>query len=143
MCTEKVAHSRVKVEENKRKAVFRNDDRREYEVTNIDGCLIKNERTCDKLVARCDDFSVLVELKGVGVDYACSQLFAAVEDRRVKPLLKSTTGFLVVCSKFPRFDTKVRKAKERAAKQYGSGFHVVCNQGEFDIARVAAIDGPA
>jgi len=142
MCTSRVNHSKIKVEENKRKAIFNNPSRQDYEVSKVDGCLITNGIRCDNLVSRCDDLSVLVELKGGDVGHACDQLFQAVKDANVTPLLKGKAGFLVICSKYPRFDSFVRRAKERAAKEYKAGFHVVCNKGEFDIDRVVAIDGP-
>ena len=142
MCTETVTHSKIKVEQNKRKATFCNEARDEYEISEVDGCLVTEGIRCDNLVSRKDDHSVLVELKGSDVSHACEQLFASVEHPTVAPLLKQNVGFLVICSKYPRFDTFVRRAKERAMKQYRAGFHVVKNSGEFDIERVTAIDGP-
>lgn len=142
MCTETVTHSRVKVEQNKRKAVFRNEERVDFEVSEIDGCLVTEGIRCDNLVSRKDDHSVMIELKGSDVSHACDQLFASVDHPEVTPLLKQNIGFLIVCSKYPRFDTFVRKAKDKAMKQYRAGFHVVKNSCEFDIDRVTAIDGP-
>lgn len=142
MCTLTVDHSRVKVEENRMKAVFKNDDRFKYEVSEVDGYVITTGIRCDKLVSRKDDHSVLVELKGRNVEHACDQLFASASHPNVQPLLKPNIGFLIICSKYPKFDTFVRKAKDRAMKQYRAGFHVVKNAGEFEISRVTAIDGP-
>jgi hypothetical protein len=142
MCTQKISHSRIKVEENKVKAVFRNDERSNFEVTQIDDFVVKDGVRCDKLVSRCDDISILVELKGSDVSHAKDQLFSSATNNDVQLLLKGTVGFLVVCTKYPKFDTFVKKAKDRAAKEFGTGFHVVKNMGEFNIERVAAIDGP-
>lgn len=142
MCTTRVTHSLIKVEENKRKAVFRNPNRVEYEISDIDDCVIKSGVRCDKLVSRCDDHSALVELKGSNVAHACDQLFTSAKHDHVKPLLKEKIGFLVICSRYPKFDTFVRKAKDRAAAEFKGGFHVVQDRGEFDIDRVTAIDGP-
>ncbi|RWK34273.1 hypothetical protein [Mesorhizobium sp.] len=47
------------VEENKRKATFLNVAQAEYEVTQIDDCLITSGARCDKLVT---DFTRLIEL---------------------------------------------------------------------------------
>jgi hypothetical protein len=142
MCTEVVNHSRIKVEENKKKAIFLNEERREFEVSEVDGCLIRRGIRCDKLVSRKDDHSVLIELKGSDVAHACDQLFESVRHGSVRVLLKERVGFLVVCAKYPRFDTFVRKAKEKAMREFRAGFHVVKNSGEFYIERVTAIDGP-
>jgi hypothetical protein len=142
VCTQVVKSSRIKVEENRRKAVFRNYDNLEYEDSKIDDCVIKEGPRCDRLVSKVGKISVLIELKGSGVSHACTQLFESVEHPSVKPLLQEKIGFLVVCSKYPRFDTFVMKAKQMAARKYKAGIHVVCDQGEFDIERVASIDGP-
>lgn len=141
-CTQTVSHSRVKVEENKRKAVFINDTRDEFKISEVDGCLIRQGVRCDKLVSKVGVASVLVELKGCDVSHACEQLFESAVHLSVKPLLEKSMGFLVICSRVPRFDGFVVKAKQRAAKQFKAGFHVVKNQGEFDIERAIAIDGP-
>jgi hypothetical protein len=135
--------SLIKVEENKRKAVFRNPHNKAYQVAKIDGCLVTDDGIrADFAVSDEGDQSVIVELKGSDVGHGCAQVLAAATHPSVKPHLKRRVGFLIVCSKFPKFDTQVRKAKDRAAKQFGSGFHVVCKHGEFDINRVLAINGP-
>lgn len=141
-CTKSVTNTLVKVEENKKKAVFRNKVAANYDISQVDGCLITEGMRCDKLITKTGVVSVLVELKGRDVAHACDQLFATVEHPSIKEILEKKIGFLVICSKVPRFDGFVVKAKQRAAKTYKAGFHVVCNQGEFDIERVAAIDGP-
>ena len=141
-CTRRINHSKIKVEENKRKAIFNNPLNELYEVSIVDGCLVKEGIRCDSLVTKKDYSSVLIELKGANVQHACDQLFTAVSHPDVAPLIDKKVGFLVICSKFPKFDTFVRKAIDRAAKQFGSGFHVVCNQGTFDIENVVKISGP-
>jgi len=141
-CTETVSHSRVKVEENSSKAIFKNDHREEFKISQVDGCLVKDGIRCDKLVSKPNTASVLVELKGSDVSHACDQLFASANHPAVKPLLEKRLGFLVICARVPRFDGFVLKAKQRAAKQFKAGFHIVKNRGEFDIERAVAIDGP-
>lgn len=141
-CTTTVDHSLVKVEEKKKKATFRNRVRAKFDVSQIDGCVINVGIRCDKLVSKREVASVLVELKGVDVSHATEQLFATADHHDVSPLLEKSIGFLVICSRYPRFDGFVIKAKQRAAKQFKAGFHVVCNEGLFDIERVVAIDGP-
>jgi hypothetical protein len=140
-CTKRVNHSYVKVEENKRKAVFRNPNNVEYDVTTIDNCLITNGIRSDYLVSEVGSISILIELKGYDVAHACEQLLATVRRSEVRPYLEKRVGFLVVCRKYPRFDTFVAKAKQRCARDLKAGFHVVCDKGEFDIDQVAAING--
>ncbi|WP_162241549.1 hypothetical protein [Methylobacterium sp. Leaf117] len=141
-CTIVVSHKLVKVEENKRKAVFRNPESKEYRITKVDNCVVTEGPRTDYLVSEKGSVSVLVELKGKDVEHACEQLFASADHASVRPLLESRIGFVIVCSKYPRFDTFVAKAKNTAAKRYKSGFHVICDQRELDIIRAVAIDGP-
>ncbi|MBT9373118.1 hypothetical protein [Rhizobium sp. CSW-27] len=140
-CTISVNHSNVKVEENKRKAVFKNSSCSLYRVSKIDDCIITDGVRADYLVSKDGVASVVVELKGKNVQHACDQIFASALHEDVKPLLEKRLGFLIVCSKFPRFDTYVLKAKVRAAKEFKAGFHVVCDQGVFDIENVCSISG--
>lgn len=139
-CTKTVRFTKVKIEENKRKAVFRNPKKLKYEVTMIDDCLIKTGIRADYLVTEASNLSALVELKGTGVSHACDQLFASAENQKVKELIGKKLGFLVICSKYPRFDGFVAKAKQRAADKYKAGFHVIQNEGEFNIADVVDIE---
>ncbi len=141
-CTKITKDKMIKIEENKRKAVFRNKSGSTHHVSRIDGCLVEDGPRADYLVSEEDGVSVIVELKGSDVSRACEQVFASVAHPEVQPLLKKKVGFLVICSKYPRFDSFVIKAKQRAAKMHKSGFHVVCDRGEFDLNRVAEIDGP-
>lgn len=140
-CTVRIQHPLVKVEEHKRKAVFKNPNKKDYDVTIVDGCLINDGIRSDFLVSEVGSASVLVELKGRDVAHACEQLLATAKKHEVKKLLEKRTGFLVVCRKYPRFDSFVAKAKQICAKEYKSGFHVVCDKGEFDINEVVAING--
>lgn len=140
-CTQHVTHSRVKVEENKRKAVFLNPGNKKYSVITVDGCLITEGERSDYIVSETGNASVLVELKGRDVEHACQQLLTTVKSKEAKAVLEKKVGFLVICRKFPRFDTFVAKAKQKCAREHKAGFHVVCDQGEFDIEDVVAISG--
>lgn len=143
-CTKETKSSRIKVAENGRKAVCVNPSPGKvvYHITRVDDCVVKEGPRTDYLVSEGEDVSVLVELKGSDVGRACEQLFASAEHPEVRKELKSSPGFLVICSKYPRFDTFVARAKTKAARVYGTGFYVVTKEGVFDIRRVVAIDGP-
>lgn len=141
-CTNTVSHSLIKVEENRRAATFKNPTRKTFKVTEVDGCLITEGPRCDFIVGEPGSVSILVELKGTDVSHACDQLFATAAHPSARGILEGQIGFLVICSRYPRFDSFVAKAKQTAAKRYRAGFHVVSDKGEFDAVRVAAIDGP-
>lgn len=140
-CVEKVRHSLVKVGEKGRIATFKNPTNEEFLKIQVDGCLVTIGVRADAIVSN-ESSSVIVEFKGGGLNHACEQLFSTVENEVILPYLKKKVGFLIVCSKYPSFDSFVRKAKMHALKKYRCGFHVVCNRGEFDIDRITAIDGP-
>lgn len=142
VCSLVKSDSKIKVEENGRKAVFNNIERQDFTVSEVDGCLITDGPRADYLVSKNGSTSVLVELKGRNVEHACDQLFASLEHDNVQNLLEGKLGLLIICRKFPRFDTYVAKAKTKCARTLKAGFHVVCDKGEFDIERVAAINGP-
>jgi uncharacterized CHY-type Zn-finger protein len=135
-CVDCVSHSKVKVEENGRKAIFLNPNRECYSVGRIDGCLVKDGIRADFFVAteRC---AVIVELKGCDVTHACEQLFAAVDNHAVNEFVKGKKlGFIIICSRFPSNSTSVQIAQSKARKRYKAGFHVCCNMREFNIEAV-------
>lgn len=131
-CISSVNHSRIKVEENKRKAIFRNDEKVTYEIGRIDGCLVTSGIRADYFVSSPDK-SVLVELKGSNIDHACKQLFAAAEHSSVKGKLKKKIGFLVICSRVPAASTSTQLAQQKAKRKYNARFQVFCRQKELDI----------
>ena len=141
-CVEMVKHSKVKVEENGKKAVFLNPKRAEFAIHTIDGCLITEGQKCDFAVEDDAGNIAFVELKGSDVAHACAQLFATIAHEACRELIKKKIGFLIVTGKIPKFDSHVARSKIRAAREFKAGFHVEKNQGEFVINRVVAIDGP-
>lgn len=140
-CTKIVTHSRVKVEEKRKKAIFKNPNKSKYEVSRVDNCLIKDGTKCDYLVSKFAEFSVFVELKGQDVSQACDQLLASVKHPAVAPLIYNKLGFLIICQRYPRIDSYIMRAKVKFAKEFKAGFHVVCRSGEFSIESIVKIDG--
>lgn len=136
-CTTSCKGTLVVVQENKRRAAFRNPENSDYRVTRIDNCLVKDGVKVDYLVSKVGVASVLVELKGCDVDHACDQLEATVRHPSVDPLLEDRIGFVIVCRRYPKIDTKVQRAKTRIARDFKTILQVVCDRGEFDIERVA------
>jgi hypothetical protein len=138
-CIVNTTDSIVRVHEGKRSASFKNQDRKEYQRIKIDNCVVREGIRADYLINERGNASALIELKGKNVEHAAVQLFTSVEHDEVRPLLEDRVGFLVICSRYPRFDSFVLKAKQKAARIYKAGFHVVCDRGEFDINKITAI----
>ncbi|WP_188064642.1 hypothetical protein [Sphingobium sp. KCTC 72723] len=141
-CTNTVTHSKVKVEQLGRKAVFLNPDNQTFDVHEVDGCLITDGLRSDYIVSKKGVASVIVELKGKGVEHACNQLLETVKHEAIIPLLESKVGFLVVCRRFPRHDTYVRRAQSAIMKKFKTGFHIVCDQRELTVEGVIDPQGP-
>jgi hypothetical protein len=138
-CIDKIDHSLVVVEENGRKAVFVNRSRQKFLRIKIDDCLVRSGRRCDYLVVKKEVASVLIELKGKDIEHACDQLFASADHSAVKGLVDGPLGFLIVASRYPRFDTYVMRAKTIAARKYRAGLRIVNNIGEFAIEDLVSI----
>ncbi|MGN0234623.1 MAG: hypothetical protein ACI4B5_09405 [Bacteroidaceae bacterium] len=74
-CIHETTDSRIKFEENKRKVIFQNTQRRSYKCVDVDGCTIKDGIRCDKLLLSADEREErYVELKGTDVVHAIDQL---------------------------------------------------------------------
>jgi hypothetical protein len=140
-CTRIIDHSFVKVEQKNKKAIFINNERSLYEVTDIDNCLITDGQRCDYMVTKMSSVSALIELKGSDINHACRQLLVIVEHEAVKPLLADKLGFLIVCKRYPGFDTTVSRAKNTIAKRYKAGLHIACGKKQIDIEELSKING--
>lgn len=140
-CTEMKSSSHVKVHENGKKAVFVNELRKIFAVTQIDNCLVKEGARADYLVSKPEVASVIVELKGKNVQHACEQIFSSMENDSVRSLIKGRCGALIVCSKYPRFDSFLMRAKSDFARKYKGGLHIASNSIVCDIENIVKIAG--
>lgn len=143
-CREKTFDSKVKVEEGARSAIFSNKNRTAFFRTKVDGCLVKNSTAADFVVTCVGTGSVIVELKGVDVEHAVKQIDATaiyLKSCDAAQNLLPLAG-LVICSRYPRFDTKLQRLAKLFAKSHRAPLHVVARNDEFDLSRVLAFDGP-
>lgn len=132
-CLEKVSHSKIKIEEMKRKAIFLNPNKVDYIKGKIDGCLVDDGIRADYFISG-EGKSVLVELKGCNIAHGCEQLFSAAEHKKVRPYLTGKLGFLMICSRFPSHDTSVQLAMSKAKRKYGAKFLVLTKEREVDMS---------
>ncbi|AZI35824.1 hypothetical protein [Caenibius tardaugens] len=79
--------------------------------------------------------SVIVELKGKDLDHACQQVMATIAHADCQPWLEAKRGILIVCSRYPSFDTSVAKAKV-AARKRGIRLSVVCDKADTEFEKV-------
>lgn len=140
-CVKKKRDRLIRVEERGRKVLFKNEERAEYHDIQVDGCLILEGPRADRLIRKDGVASVVIELKGSGVEHACKQLFATITHESTRDHIEKKVGFVIVCRRYPRFDSYVLKAKRDAAKRFGAGLHIFCDQRTVSIEAVASIDG--
>lgn len=143
-CREETTDSYVKVREGARSAVFKNQRRAKYHRVRVDGCLVQNEISADFVVACPGVGSVVVELKGTDVERAVEQVDATLQHVKCCSRLSALRPFagLIVCARYPRFDTKLQRLTKQFVAKHRVPIHVVAKNDEYEISRVLAFDGP-
>jgi hypothetical protein len=139
-CRAKVRHTRVKVEEKGRKAVFLNPTRAEFYVTRIDGCIVQNARAADYMVTKCGVGDIVVELKGTDTVHAVSQIAAAIPIVRGGGHCTGRFVGLIVCRRYPKVDTSLQRARSAFRKSFRTRVHVVSRNREYDFEHVLLTD---
>lgn len=140
-CTKDTTASNVTVKEKGKRANFLNPENLPYSVTQVDGCLITSGRKVDYLVSKKGKCSAVIELKGRGIEHACSQIEASMQNKDLKEIIEEKVGFIVVTSRSPSFDSFVAKAKQKYAREYKAGFFIATGSADLDIEDVASISG--
>jgi hypothetical protein len=120
-CVRKTSASNVKVSDPRSTAaVFANTTRSSYRVIRFDGCVVSGSVACDWIVEKVGVGRIAVELKGSDVDHAAEQIEQALLFLRATGLMDVRVAGLIVCSRYPSFDTKVQRLKQRMAKLWGA-----------------------
>lgn len=129
---EQVSHSRITVQEKGKSFTVLNPERKDYERVLVDNCQVKEGPRADWSIRKVGDRSVVVELKGRNVEHAIEQLFATVSHPNCVEHIERKNALLIICAKYPSFDTMVAKAQVRARK-IGMSLRVVCRNFECTI----------
>lgn len=141
-CTIRRRVSKIVVEENKRKATFVNDDKAWFRVTQVDGCLCRNQEAADWVITKERVGSVIVELKGKDVPHGVRQVLAtAAFWRHHHPDCSQIAG-LVVSRQRPSYSTSVQRAQTAFARTFRGPLHVVSCNRDFFIEVVLSFQGP-
>lgn len=135
-CLQKRKDKLIVVSEFGRKVTFQNKSADEYQIVQVDDCVIKSGIRCDKLVTKTGTGSIFLELKGKDVEHACDQLERTAAHADMASLAEKKIGFLIICSRYPRFDSYVMKAKQRIAKKYGAGLHIHCDKANVEFESI-------
>lgn len=134
-CTVKLKNSKVVVEQNKRKATFLNKERKSIFVTEVDGCLCRNEVAADFVVEKEGSGVIVVELKGRDVPHGVQQVEATAKYWVANRGASKVAG-LVVCRQRPSYSTSVQRCQVRFARAYRAPLHVVPGNKEFDFDKM-------
>jgi len=114
-CVEAIRHSKVKVEEQGRKAVFLNPDKALVKKVAVDGCLIKDAvLKADYIVSKPGFVDVIVELKGKDVPHARDQIVATLPVWRANPPFSPKVAGLIVCSRSPISSSELQNMKAKS-----------------------------
>lgn len=144
VCTTIESGSKISLSDknSKRKAIFINSEKRKLKKTQWDACVICNATAADWVLTCEQEGQVIVELKGADADHACQQILQSAADLKKINQLGAKVGGLVLCTQYPKFDTKVRRAKQEFYKKYKGPLHVVSSRGDFHISKVLSMSGP-
>jgi hypothetical protein len=142
-CRVAVSVSRIKVEEKGKQAVFLNPGNEEHTKTKVDGCLIRGSTACDWVVSRPDCGDILVELKGCDVDRALEQVRATIKYWKSAGYAQPRIAALVVCSRYPRFDTKLQRAKVEFKRKFNAPIHLFARNIECCVHDLLTYQGRA
>lgn len=141
-CQISTTDSAVKVQENGRKATFLNAKREVYLKTKHDKCLVDNSLASDWVVSKDQVGDVFIELKGKDVEHGTKQVMETARFWKHNGLTHGRLAGLIVCTQYPRIDTKIQRAKQSFAKLYQGPLHVITKNSEFRLEKVLAFDGP-
>lgn len=121
VCILPTKDSKIKFEENKRKIIFLNPDRKDYKRVQVDGCAIDDKVTmrCDKLLVSADEHEErYVELKGTEVMHAINQLESTIV--RLGEFDYNRHAYVISTNVAPAFTTKIQQKALLFWKKYNS-----------------------
>lgn len=111
----------VKVAADGKSVVFRNEAESEFHLIQVDGCIVRHRRACDRIVVLPGIGALFIEFKGADVKGAAAQLEASLVDKSIQmpnvPI--PVRGALVVCTRVPRFQARDASFRLRFKRQHG------------------------
>lgn len=119
-CIQRTEDSNIKFEENGKKIIFVNSNKKICYKIQVDGCAIRSGVRCDKLL-KVGDFNkdgkeYYVELKGSDVLHAVDQIYTSIKMLHNDNSLLE--GFIIFSNMSPKFSSKIQMAKARFKKDF-------------------------
>jgi hypothetical protein len=130
-CVQIVKHSKIKMEESGRKAIFLNPYNDEYTLIRVDGCVVKSGLRADWVIISNANNQVFVELKGKDVAHAIEQLESTIELFVKNAWVMPHRGALIMCQQVPKAMTRLQAATDRFRRLYGVRLKVSSSHFEF------------
>ncbi len=130
-CITPTNDSQIKFEENNRKIIFQNPERKPYQKVLVDSCIIKDGIRCDVLLLSGDEHEErYVELKGTDVMHAIEQLEATI--KRLGEFDDNRHSYVICTNVAPAYTTTIQKKQFYFRNQYKSELLVRTKQ--FDVS---------
>ena len=130
-CTEEKSDPIIVLEEQGKKMIFLNKQRKKIKVTIVDGCEITDGIRCDYLVKNPKSDEFFVELKGTDIEHACKQLEASIKILSVSPNLKHS--FVIATRVAPAINPTIQILMSRFRKKLNSKLFVKGRQFSFNL----------
>ncbi len=131
-CITPTTDSQIKFEENKRKVIFWNPERKPYQKVLVDACTIKDGIRCDGLLLSGDEHEErYIELKGTDVMHAIDQLEATIV--RLGEFEGNRHSYVISTNVAPACTTKIQNRKFRFKKEYNSDLVVREKRHDVDL----------
>lgn len=133
VCIQPTKDSKIKFEENKRKIIFLNPDRKDYKRVQVDGCAIDDKVTlrCDKLLVSADEHEErYVELKGTDVMHAIDQLESTIV--RLGEFDDNRHAYVISTNVAPAYTTKIQQKVLQFKRKYNS--ELVVKEKQLEVA---------
>lgn len=140
-CVTVTSVSNIKVEENGRSAVVRNPENLEFEVVEVDGCVETDGRRADWVIER-DRASVVVELKGRGVEHGADQITATAHRWVTTEQRCDRIAGLIVARQYPKSSASIQRKQEHFAKTFQAPLHVVTKNTAYEFEFLFSFRGP-
>lgn len=141
-CQQKKTETKIKIEERGKKVIFLNPARAQFIVTHVDGCLVKGVIAADRIVTKADIGDVVIELKGGDVEHGAKQVTATTDFWIRSQNVKKKLAGLIVCTQYPRADTRMQKLQQAFVRKFGAPLHVICGARELELEKVLSFNGP-
>ncbi|MGM9740214.1 MAG: hypothetical protein ACI3ZP_06375 [Candidatus Cryptobacteroides sp.] len=115
--------SKIKFEENNRKIVFLNPERKTYLKVAVDGCTIRDGLRCDNLLLSSDEHEErYVELKGVQVMHAIDQLEVTIN--RLGEYDENRHAFVISTNVAPAITSQIQRKIKLFKQTYNSSLTI-------------------